>query len=142
MKGGKTSPQSAAQANNRRNPMQDTAAQNSQSPQNKQQSTQYSQSAQGRAQGTQNTAEAKAQQNNTNSQPLDSLVNTASKHLNTNPEELKKAAQSGSLKKLASNMTPSQAAQLEKILSDENAAKKLLSTPQAQALLRGLQKNE
>lgn len=73
---------------------------------------------------------------------LDNLVNKASKHLNSSPEEIKKAAQSGNLQKLLSNMSPSQAAQLEKILSDENAAKKLLSTPQAQALLRGLHKNE
>ena len=73
---------------------------------------------------------------------LDNLVNTASKHLNTSPEELKKAAQNGNIQKLVNNMSPSQAAQLQRILSDENAAKKLLSTPQAQALLRGLQKNE
>ena len=73
---------------------------------------------------------------------LDNLVNTASKHLNTSPEELKKAAQNGNIQKLLNNMSPSQAAQLQRILSDENAAKKLLSTPQAQALLRGLQKNE
>lgn len=73
---------------------------------------------------------------------LDNLMNKASKHLNTTPDELKNAAQNGGLQKLLSNMTPSQAAQLEKILSDENATKKLLSTPQAQALLRGLQRNE
>lgn len=73
---------------------------------------------------------------------LDRLVNTASKHLNTSPEELKNAAQNGNMQKLFSQMSPSQAQQLQKILSDENAAKKLLSTPQAQALLRGLSKNE
>lgn len=73
---------------------------------------------------------------------LDNLVNTASKHLNTSPEELRNAAQSGNMQKLFSQMSPSQAQQLQKILSDENAAKKLLSTPQAQALLRGLSKNE
>ena len=76
------------------------------------------------------------------SEQLDRLVDTASKHLNTSPDELKNAAQSGNLQKLFSQMSPSQAQQLQKILSDENAAKKLLSTPQAQALLRGLSKNE
>ena len=76
------------------------------------------------------------------SEQLDRLVNTASKHLNTSPDELKNAAQSGNMQKLFSQMSPSQAQQLQKILSDENAAKKLLSTPQAQALLRGLSKNE
>jgi len=73
---------------------------------------------------------------------LDDLVNTASRQLNTSPEELKNAAQNGNMQKLFSQMSPSQAQQLQKILSDENAAKKLLSTPQAQALLRGLSKNE
>lgn len=73
---------------------------------------------------------------------LNDLVNTASKQLNTSPEELKNAAQNGNMQKLFSQMSPSQAQQLQKILSDENAAKKLLSTPQAQALLRGISKNE
>ncbi|MDE7390537.1 MAG: hypothetical protein K2M82_06330 [Lachnospiraceae bacterium] len=80
--------------------------------------------------------------NGVNSQQFDNLVNTAGKYLNQDPNDLKKAAQSGSMNKLLSNMSPSQAAQLERILSDENAAKKLLSTPQAQALLRELNKNE
>lgn len=87
---------------------------------------------------TQNHNQTHTAQNST----LDNLMNKASKHLNTTPDELKNAAQNGGLQKLLSNMTPSQAAQLEKILSDENATKKLLSTPQAQALLRGLQRNE
>lgn len=73
---------------------------------------------------------------------LENLVNTTSKHLNTSPEELKNAAQSGNMQKLFSQMSPTQAQQLQKILSDEDAAKKLLSTPQAQALLRRLSKNE
>lgn len=90
---------------------------------------------------SQQNNEAQSQPQGGNEQ-LDNLLNKASKHLNASPEELKKAAQSGNMQKLISNMSPSQAAQLEKILSDENAAKKLLSTPQAQALLRGLQKNE
>lgn len=88
-----------------------------------------------------NQSQSKPNQTQGNEQ-LDNLVNKASKHLNTTPDELKNAAQSGNIKNLLAQMPPSQAAQLERILSDENAAKKLLSTPQAQALLRGLQKNE
>ena len=82
------------------------------------------------------------EQSKVNNEHLDNLVNAASKHLNTSPEDLKKVAQNGNIQKLLNNMSPSQAAQLQRILSDENAAKKLLSTPQAQALLRGLQKKE
>ena len=90
----------------------------------------------------QQTSPQNAEQPKVSNDRLDNLVNTASKHLNTSPEELKKATQNGNLQKLINNMSPSQAAQLQRILSDENAAKKLLSTPQAQALLRGLQQNE
>ena len=77
-----------------------------------------------------------------NPNQLDNLANIASKHLGTSPEELKKAAQNGNVQSLLSQMSPSQAQQIQKILSDENAAKKLLSTPQAQELLRRLSKNE
>lgn len=73
---------------------------------------------------------------------IDNLASIAGRHLGKSPEEMKKAAQSGNLQKLLSQMSPSQAKQLQKILSDENAAKKLLSTPQAQELLRRLSKNE
>ncbi len=79
---------------------------------------------------------------NPNKNQLDNLANIASKHLGTSPDELKKAAQNGNVQNLLSNMSPMQAQQIQKILSDENAAKKLLSTPQAQELLRRLSKNE
>lgn len=112
----------------------------------------YNRNMQGKRQngmgGTRQMNNAPQQQSPESAQPqggseqLDNLINKASKHLNSSPDDLKKAAQSGNMQKLLSSMSPSQAAQLEKILSDENAAKKLLSTPQAQALLRGLQKNE
>ena len=73
---------------------------------------------------------------------IDNLLNTASRTLKTSPDELKQAAQNGNVQKLLSQMTPSQAQRVQNILADENAAKKLLNSPQAQALLRSLSKNE
>ncbi len=73
---------------------------------------------------------------------LDELVGRAGKALGTSENEVRKAAQSGDIAKLLGKLTPAQAQQLKKALSDENAAKKLLSTPAAQALLKGLKKNE
>lgn len=57
-------------------------------------------------------------------------------------EEIKKAVQNGNLNKALSQLTPEQSKQVQKLLSDEATAKKLLSTPQAQALIRRLSKNE
>lgn len=57
-------------------------------------------------------------------------------------DELKKAVQSGNFNKALSNLTPEQRSQVQKLLSDEEKAKKILSSPQAQALIRRLSKNE
>lgn len=73
---------------------------------------------------------------------LDELVQKASKYLNTTPEQLKESAVNGSVQSIFSQMPPQQAQKLRQVLSDENAVKKLLSSQQAQAILRGLNKNE
>ena len=57
----------------------------------------------------------------------DDMINKASKHLGKSPEELKSAMQ---------NLSPQQAEQLNRALSDEEYAKQLLSSPQAQALIK------
>lgn len=66
------------------------------------------------------------------------LINTAAQRLGTTPEQLKSAGDKGDIGKLLSNLTPEQASSLNKILGDKEAANKLLSTPQAQALLKKL----
>lgn len=93
-------------------------------------------------QKNQNRPQQSQQSPTPNQEQIDNLANIAGRHLGKSPEEMKKAAQSGNLQQILSQMSPSQAKQLQKILSDENAAKKLLSTPQAQELLRRLSKNE
>lgn len=73
---------------------------------------------------------------------IDELAGKAGKALGASPDEVKKAAQSGDISKILEKLTPSQAAQVRRVLSDEEAAKKLLSTSLAQSLLKGSQKNE
>ena len=58
--------------------------------------------------------------------------------LGTTPEALKQAAQNGGLSQMLGQND--QSAALQKVLSDPEAAKKLLSTPQAKKLLQMLQK--
>ena len=73
-----------------------------------------------------------------NQNQLEALLKMTAGRLGTTPETLKNAAQNGDLSKVlgqnASNAT------LQKVLSDPEAAKKMLSTPQAQKLLKMLQK--
>lgn len=71
---------------------------------------------------------------------VNELAGKAGKAIGASPEELKTAAQNGDIGKIMSKLTPQQSEQLSKLLSDEAAAKRLLSSPQAQAILKGLQK--
>ena len=66
------------------------------------------------------------------------LIKNAAKHLNTTPDELHKAIDKGKLQKTLSNLSPQQSEQLNRALSDQEYAKKILSTPQAQALMKKL----
>lgn len=75
---------------------------------------------------------------NEQSKDINNLINTLSKKLGTQPETLKKAAQTGEVNNLFKNMDSKQASKLQKVLSDENSAKKLLDTPQAKALMKKL----
>lgn len=73
------------------------------------------------------------------SNQLEALLRHAAKQLGTSPEQLKNAAQSGNLDRIVGGMNDGDAAQFRRVLSDPNAANKLLSTPQAQKLLQMLQ---
>ena len=69
---------------------------------------------------------------------LQALLNFAAQKLGTSPQELQQQAQSGNFNKLLGNMDPNDAARLQQVLNDQNAAQKLLSTPEAQQLLQKL----
>lgn len=73
-----------------------------------------------------------------NNQELQALLNLVAQRLGKRPDELQQQAQSGNLQNLLSNMNPNDAAKLQQVLGDAEATKKLLSSPQAQALLKKL----
>lgn len=69
-----------------------------------------------------------------NENQMQALLQLAAQRLNTTPEALQRAAESGSLQDLTGNTNPQQAELLRRVLSDPQAAQKLLSTPAAQKL--------
>lgn len=70
---------------------------------------------------------------------LEALLKITAQRLGSTPEALKQAAQNGDLSKMLGNAGQAESAAMQKILSDPEAAKKLLSSPQAQALLKMFQ---
>lgn len=73
-----------------------------------------------------------------NQNQLEALLKVTAGRLGTTPEALRQAAQNGDLSQMLGQND--QSAALQKVLSDPDAAKKLLSTPQAKKLLQMLQK--
>ena len=69
-----------------------------------------------------------------NQNELNKLLQTAAERLGTDPQSLKQKAESGELSQLLSQLSPSDSQKMQQVLSDPQAANKLLSTPQAQAL--------
>lgn len=67
---------------------------------------------------------------------LEALLKITAQRLGTTPEQLKQAAQNGNLSGLVGQ---NEGAALQKVLNDPEAAKKLLSSPQAQKLFQMLQ---
>ena len=53
-------------------------------------------------------------------------------------EKLKNAAKSGNIEQVLKNLTPDQATMLQKVLADKNAAKEILASPQAAAIMKAL----
>lgn len=80
--------------------------------------------------------------NSMDNSKLESLLKITAQRLGSTPEELKRAAQDGTLSKLLGNAGGSESAAMQKVLSDPDAAKKLLSTPQAQKLIQMLGGNK
>lgn len=71
-----------------------------------------------------------------NHEQLEAMLRSAAQRMGTTPEALQRAAQNGDLSSMLGRLDQNQAAAMEHVLSDPEAAKKLLSTPQAQALLQ------
>ncbi len=77
--------------------------------------------------------------NNMDNSKLEALLKITAQRLGSTPEALKKATQDGTLSQMLGNASPGDSAAMQKVLSDPDAAKKLLATPQAQKLLQMLQ---
>ena len=71
-----------------------------------------------------------------NQDKLQNLLKTAAQRLGTQPEQLKQQAENGTLQKLLGQLSTDDAAKLQQVLSDKDAANRLLSTPQAKMLLK------
>lgn len=70
---------------------------------------------------------------------LEALLKLTAQRMGSTPEALKEAAQNGNLNQVLGNVGQAEGEAVQKVLSDPDAAKKLLSSPQAQALLKMLQ---
>lgn len=75
---------------------------------------------------------------NENNRDFENLLQSVANQLGKGPEELKQASQKGDIENLLGNLNPSDAQKIKKILSDKNMANKILSTPQAQSLIKKL----
>lgn len=75
---------------------------------------------------------------NENNRDFENLLQSVANQLGKGPEELKQASQNGDIENLLGNLNPSDAQKIKKILSDKNMANKILSTPQAQSLIKKL----
>ncbi|MBQ4128874.1 MAG: hypothetical protein IJD68_03780 [Ruminococcus sp.] len=73
-----------------------------------------------------------------NNEQINSLINQLSQRLNADSTQVREALDRGNLTKLLSNMDKKQADKISAILSDEQEAKKVLESPQAQALIKKL----
>ena len=67
---------------------------------------------------------------------VNKLLGEVSKKYGISKEQLESAAQSGNIKNLLKNTNPNQSKQIESVLSDPEKTKKLLQSPQAQALMK------
>lgn len=72
-----------------------------------------------------------------NNDQMENLLKITASRLGSTPEALKKAAESGDLGRILGENSP-QTEKMRQVLSDPQAAQKLLSTPQAQKILNML----
>ncbi len=69
---------------------------------------------------------------------IQNILNSLSQKLGESPDKLKANMQNGDMSKMFNNMDKTQAEKVQSILNDKQKTEKLLSTPQAQALLKKL----
>ena len=67
---------------------------------------------------------------------VNKLLGEVSKKYGISKEQLESAEQNGNIENLLKKTTPNQSKQIESVLSDPEKTKKLLQSPQAQALMK------
>ncbi len=67
---------------------------------------------------------------------VDSLLEKVSKYLGKTPEEIKSAAKRGELSEVLNNLSKNDADNIQKIMKDKDLTEKLLSTEEAQKLVK------
>lgn len=72
---------------------------------------------------------------------INKIINNVSGQLNMDPDQLQSAVDNGKLNNVLKGMDSAQADKVQQVLADPEASKKILATPQAQALLKKLMGN-
>ena len=73
-----------------------------------------------------------------NNEQMNLMIEMLSQRLNSEPEKVREALEKGKLNKVLSNLDSKQSEKISAILSDPEQSKKVLATPQAQALIKKL----
>ncbi len=73
-----------------------------------------------------------------NNEQMNSLINQLAQRLNANTADVQAALKKGNFDKVLQNMDQKQAQKISDILSDPEQSKKILQSPQAQALIKKL----
>jgi response regulator of citrate/malate metabolism len=73
-----------------------------------------------------------------NQKSIDALINMVSKKMGTSSDELKKDLQKGNINKLTKGMSAEDSAKLKQALANKDLTQKILSSPEAQELMRKL----
>ncbi len=73
-----------------------------------------------------------------NNEQINSLINQLAQRLNADKSQVESAVQKGNIDKLLRNMDSSKAQKISEILNDPEQSQKILSSPQAQAIIKKL----
>lgn len=73
-----------------------------------------------------------------NQKSIDALINMVSKKMGTSSDELKKDLLKGNINKLTKGMSAEDSAKLKQALANKDLTQKILSSPEAQELMRKL----
>lgn len=69
------------------------------------------------------------------------IMQELSKKIGANPKELEESAKSGNMESILNKLNPSQREKVESLLADPDRTRKIMESPQVQALIRKLQGN-